>query len=135
MPEREGASLPTRPARRWAVFGALPSRLAAALLLLATSAPCAEPLTDAVASELGVEALSPAQLDTLDDVLSPYRESPTGPVLDPHALDGILYGVDQALEEESLWDRFWGWVAEKLEEFGLFDPESFQPTEIPPLGV
>lgn len=105
--------------------------LAATMLLFATSAPSADPLADAVATELGVETLSPAQLDTLEYVVSHYRESPTGPVLDPHTLDEILYGVERTLEEESLWDRFWTWLARKLEDLGLTIPVDFQPTEIP----
>lgn len=105
--------------------------LAATMLLFATSAPSADPLADAVATELGVETLSPAQLNTLEHVVSRYRESPTGPVLDPHTLDEILYGVEQTLEEESLWDRFWTWLARKLEDLGLRIPVDFQPTEIP----
>ena len=104
------------------------SRLAILFLLATPTAPCADPLADAVAAELGVESLSPAQLETLDDVVSHYRESPPGPVLDPHVLDGILYGVDPA-SEESLWDRFWTWLAEKL---GSIIPAEFQPTEVPP---
>lgn len=103
------------------------SRLAVLLLLATPTGPCADPLADAVAAELGVESLSPDQLETLDHVVSRYRESPTGPVLDPRVLDGILYGVDPT-SEESLWDRFWTWLAEKL---GSIIPAEFQPTEVP----
>ena len=105
----------------------LPSRLAMLLLLAAPTAPCADPLADAVAAELGVESLSPVQLETLDHVVSDYRESPTGPVLDPRVLDGILYGVDPT-SGESLWDRFWTWLTEKLRSI---IPADFQPTEVP----
>ena len=111
--------------------GPLLSRFAATLLLLATSALSADPLVDAAATELGVEVLSPAQLDTLDDVVSHYRESTTGPVLDPRTLDRILYDVDPASAEEGLWDRFWAWLAKKLEELGLIDPSGPPPAEVP----
>lgn len=105
--------------------------LAATLLLLATCAPCADPLADAVTTELGVETLSPAQLDTLEYVVSHYRKSPAGPVLDPRALDEILHGVNRTLEEESPWEHLWSWLAGKLDEFGLRFPPGLQPTEIP----
>lgn len=111
--------------------GPILARFAATLLLLVTCAPSADPLADAVATELGVETLSPAQSNTLEYVVSHYRESPTGPVLDPLALDEILYGVERTSDEETLWDRFWTWLARKLEELGLRIPADFQPMEIP----
>ena len=108
------------------------SSVLAALLLLATFTSSADPLADSVATELGIEDLSPAQLDILEDVVARYREPATGPVLDPRALDGILDGVDRAVEEASLWDLFWEWLTEKLQDLGLnVDPTGSGPVEVP----
>ena len=102
------------------------------LVLLATFTASADPLADSVATELGVEELSPAQLDILEEVVARYRAPATAPVLDPRALDGILDGVDRAVEEVSLWDRFWEWLVEKLQELGLdVDPAGSGPAEVP----
>ncbi len=108
------------------------SPVLAALFLLATFTASADPLADSVATELGVEELSPAQLDILEDVVARYRAPATGPVLEPRALDGILDGVDRAVEEVGLWDLFWEWLVEKLQDLGLnIDPGGSGPVEVP----
>lgn len=112
--------------------GAVFAQVLAVLLLVASSTACADPLADAAAAEMGLEALSPDQLATLEDALAGYREPPRGPALDPRALNGILDGVDRAVEEESLWDRFWEWLAEKLQDLGLnIDSDGSDPMDVP----